>query len=267
MARRNQRIAGKRRTGSLAAAAAGSELSAPSPPEIRRIVEALKAYDYGRSTVPWFELDQWINRTHEQPEARARIERELAQVLEAGVSLACKQEICRRLWTFGGEASLPSLERMLADHDPHAAEAACYAIASRPSAAADKALLKALGRREDGGLVAVITLLGDRRVAEAAGRLAGFAKRADGTAAAAIAALGKIASPKAVEALARLHAKSGPPGEQTGLRLEASHALLRCGRELLRQGKKEAAKTLLSRLAADAEPIRRGAKLALEEAG
>ena len=263
MAQANQRI-GRMRASGLAASAASPELADVTPMAISKTVGALQAYDYGRSTVPWFELDQLINATHEKPEARARIEQELARVLDAGVSLACKQEVCRRLWIFGGDASLASLEKMLADSDPHTAEAACYAIASHPSKAADQVLRKALGRREDGGLVAVATLLGDRRVADAAGRLTSLAKRGNGeVASAAIAALGKIASPKAREALSHLHADGGDK------RREASHALLESGRELLAKGQESAAKAVLGPLTAESEPaqVRRGAKLALAEAG
>ena len=263
MAERNERI-GRMKASGVAAAAASPELADPTPMEISKTVSAVRGYDYGRSTVPWFELDQLIKRSHERPEAKARIERELARLLDSGVELACKQEICRRLWIFGGDASLPSLEKMLADSDPHTAEAACYAIASRPSEAADQALRKALGRREDGGLAAVATLLGDRRVADAAGRLTGLAKRGDGeVASAAIAALGKIASPKAREALSHLHTEGGDKGR------EASHAVLESGRELLAKGQESAAKAVLGPLTAESEPaqVRRGAKLALAEAG
>ena len=263
MAERNERI-GRMRAGGVAAVAVSPELADPTPMEINKTVGALQGYDYGRSTVPWFELDQLINRSHERPEARVRIEQELARLLDAGVSLACKQEICRRLWIFGADVSLPSLEKMLVDSDPHTAEAACYAIANRSSKDADQALRKALGRREDGGLVAVATLLGDRRVAGAAGRLASLAKRGDGeVASAAIAALGKIASPKAREALSHLHGEGGDKGR------EASHALLESGRELLAKGQESAAKAVLGPLTAESEPaqVRRGAKLALAEAG
>ena len=264
MAERNERIGRMKASGVAAAAAASPELADPTPMEISKTVSAVRGYDYGRSTVPWFELDQLIKRSHERPEAKARIEREMARLLDSGVTLACKQEICRRLWIFGGDTSLPSLEKMLADSDSHAAEAACYAIASRPSEAADQALRKALGRREDGGLAAVATLLGDRRVADAAGRLTGLAKRGDGeVASAAIAALGKIASPKAREALSHLHGEGGDKGR------EASHALLESGRELLAKGQESAAKAVLGPLTAESEPaqVRRGAKLALAEAG
>lgn len=264
MAERNGRIGGMRVGGVAAATAASPELADPTPMEISKTVGAVRGYDYGRSTVPWYELDQLINGTHEKPEARQRIEREMARLLDAEVSLACKQEICRRLWVFGGDASLPSIEKMLADSDPHIAEAACYAIASRPSEAADQALRKALRRPEDGGLVAVATLLGDRRAAAAAGRLTGLAKQGNGeVASAAISALGKIASPKAREALSHLHAEGGDKGR------EASHALLESGRELLAKGQETAAKAVLGPLTAESEPaqVRRGAKLALAEAG
>ena len=65
MAQGNQRI-GRMRASGLAASAASPELADPTPMEISKTVASLQAYDYGRSTVPWFELDQLINGTHEK---------------------------------------------------------------------------------------------------------------------------------------------------------------------------------------------------------
>lgn len=253
------------RTDGLAALAAGPELlDGPSTAKITKTVEHCTDYDYGRSTVPWHELDQLVNATHDKPELREQIERELARLLEEGVSLACKQEICRRLWVIGSNASLPSLEKMLTDSDVHTAEAACYAISNHPSKLADEVLQKSLGRHNDAGLVAIITLVGDRRVANAVGRLTSLAKQAFGEAeAAAIEALGKIASGKAIEALVHLHAEGGNKGHKV------SHALLASSQKLLSMDKKLEAELLLKRLSARSElaHIRRGAKLALQKAG
>lgn len=262
MAQVKQEIEGMR-VGDLTTLADESEDTFIS--KINETVSGCTLYDYGRSTVPWHELDQLINATHGNPGLRAQIEKKLASLLGAPeVSLACKQEICRRLWIFGSDASLPSLQKMLAGEDSHAAEAACYAISTRPSAPADKVLRKGLKRRDDSGLVAIIKLLGDRRVKDAVRYLTNLANRnAEGPSSAAIQALGKIASKEAIETLANLHKKGDANGRK------ASHALLESGRELLSKGLKEEAQIVLEQLETKSElrHIRRGAKLALEQLG
>ena len=153
---------------------------------------------------------------------------------------------------------------MLLDEDSHVAEAACYAVSPRPSAPADKVLRKGLRRRNDSGLVAIIKLLGDRRVKDAVGRLTNLANHnSEGSSSAAIQALGKIASKEAIETLLSLHKKGDMKGHK------ASHALLESGHELLSKGLKEEAQSVLEELETESElkHIRRGANLTLKQLG
>ena len=111
---------------------------------IEHAVRAVSAYDFGKSAAALFEVDRLINESHGDAQARAWLEEELAAALAPEASLAAKQEVCRRLWRIGTDASLEKLEPMLADDDPRVVAAACYAIGSRPSRRADDILRTAL---------------------------------------------------------------------------------------------------------------------------
>ena len=111
---------------------------------IEHAVRAVSDYDFGKSTATLFEVDRLINESHGDAQARAWLEEELAAALEPGASLAAKQELCRRLWRIGTDASLEKLAPMLGDNDPRVVAAACYAIGRRPSRRADDILRSAL---------------------------------------------------------------------------------------------------------------------------
>lgn len=129
---------------------------------IRRAAEAISAYDFGRSTAALFEMDRLINASHGDDGARAGIESELAGLLGSGSSLAARQEVCRRLWRIGTDASLPALEPLLRDSDPRIVAAACFAIGRRPSAQADEMLRQALRQAPEACRPALERLLADR---------------------------------------------------------------------------------------------------------
>lgn len=206
-------------------------------------------------------VENLIKETHGNSELRKRIEGELARVLAADVSVACKQFVCRQLWIMGTDVSAPALEKMLLDPDTHVAEAACYALSRHPGPAAGRALRNALDKAGGTARVAVINLLGDRRDAASAARLSELAADADDlTADAAIAALAKIASRGAIRTLSRLH--SGGEGARVAA---AAHGLLESARELATRGKAAEARTIVDQLANSSIPhIRRGARIALQ---
>ncbi len=238
--------------------------AAPTAAEIEQAVAAARGYDKGQSQAAFRTIDRLIAETRASADLRTVLERGLIELLRPDATLACKQEVCRRLARIGAQASVPPLAAMLADADGRLAEAACYALAQHPSPAADEALRDALGKAKGSGLVAVITLLGDRRDAQSAARIAALAKAADPAAAeAAIASLGKIATPDAVQAVSALRA-GGPAGRQAA----AGHALLQAGQELARRGKTTEARAAFGQLASAPEPqLRRGAMLGLVRLG
>ena len=130
--------------------------------EIRKRIAGIDTYDFGKSTAPFFELDEIINRAHGDAAARRSVERVLIAVLESGASIAAKQEACRRLWRIGTDMSVDALAKMLGSGDLRLVEAACYAIGVRPSAKADAALRTALSGQRGKGRAAIENLLRDR---------------------------------------------------------------------------------------------------------
>lgn len=130
---------------------------------IRQAVRSISAYDFGESTKALFTVDRLINESHSDAEARSWIETELGALLGTGLSLAAKQEVCRRLWRIGTDSSLNALEPLLADDDPHVVAAGCYAIGRRPSSRADDLLRGALRNAPTACRETIETLIAERR--------------------------------------------------------------------------------------------------------
>lgn len=130
---------------------------------IEEAVRAVVAYDYGQSTSAWFKIDRLINDSHGDEQARSWIESELASRLDADITLAAKQEICRRLWRMGSDQSLDSLRPLLEADDPREVSAACYAIGRRPSTRADDFLRAALRKAPPECKAPLEHLIEDRR--------------------------------------------------------------------------------------------------------
>jgi HEAT repeat protein len=148
---------------------------------------------------------------------------------------------------------------MLASDDPRVAEAACYAMASHPSAARTKALREALGEAKGDGLVAVINLIADISDPQSVKALESLVTSRDSTVAnAAIGALGRIASDSAIQVLQSLLA-----GKDSTQRRAAAKALLQAGQELEQKGKTSEARIIYKHLSAVHWPVhvRRGAFL------
>jgi len=145
---------------------AGQAGATPTAAEIEKAVAAVAGHDFGQSRSALWTIDKIINDTHGSAALRAVVEREMVKLLESGAKFAAKQEICRRLWIIGTDASVPALRQMLANPDGRVVEAACFALSRHPSPAVGKALREALGQAKGTGLVAVIRLLGDRRDAQ-----------------------------------------------------------------------------------------------------
>jgi HEAT repeat protein len=227
--------------------------------DIGETIAQIRDYDYERPTTALLAVEKLINDTSGNPASRVQIERELTKTLQSGVSFACKQFVCQKLWMIGTVGSVPILEGMLASDDPHLVEAACYGLSKHPAPAVALALRNGLSKAKGRGLACVINLIGDRRDSESVPRLTELAQSGDDQIAdAAIAALGKIASSSALKELTRLHSGGAR-------RMAAAHALLQCGQELAARGKAAEAKGVFERLTSNSEAshIRRGALLGL----
>jgi HEAT repeat protein len=230
--------------------------------QIEQAVAAVRSFDYDRPRTALAVVEKLIKETYGKSELRERIEKELAKMLASDVSVACKQFICKKLWMIGTDVSVPVLEQALADPDMRVGEAACYALSRHPSPAAGRALRNGLDKASGNARVAVVNLVGDRRDATSAVRLAELANDADElTADAATTALGKIATSEAVGVLSRLHRDAqGKP------RAAAAHALLESAQELGVRGKATEARAILEQLGtSDIPHIRRGARIALRQ--
>lgn len=130
---------------------------------VQQAVRSISAYDFGESTEALFTVDRLINESHGDARGRSWIEAELAALLGTRVSLAAKQEVCRRLWRIGTDASLGALEPLLADEDPRVVAAGCYAIGRRPSPRADDLLRAALRKAPAACREPIETLITERR--------------------------------------------------------------------------------------------------------
>ena len=130
---------------------------------IRQAVRSISAYDFGESTEALFTVDSLINESHTDSEARSWLESELAALLGTDVSLAAKQEVCRRLWRIGTDSSLNALAPLLADDDPRVVAAGCYAIGRRPSSRADDLLRGTLRNAPTACRETIETLIAERR--------------------------------------------------------------------------------------------------------
>ena len=130
---------------------------------VQQAVRSVSAYDFGESTEALFTVDRLINESHGDERGRNWIETELAALLGTSVSLAATQEVCRRLWRIGTDASLAALEPLLADEDPRVVAAGCYAIGRRPSSRADDLLRAALRKAPAACREPIETLIAERR--------------------------------------------------------------------------------------------------------
>ena len=232
---------------------------APSTAEIAKAVAAVRSFDYGRSRKPLAAVERLVARANADADLRTRLERELAKVLESDDPLAAKQFVCRQLWVLGTDASVPALAKMLIGADANAGEIACYALNRHPAPAVGNALRDVLGKAKGSALIAVITLLGDRRDRQGVEAIAKLAShQAPAVANAAVTSLGKIATDGAVKVLAELRRS-----DNARRRAAAFHASLRCARELAASGRSSQAKALYGQLDVPGQPlhIRRGAWL------
>jgi HEAT repeat protein len=125
-----------------------------------------------------------------------------------------------------------------------------YALARIPGAAADAALLEALGKADDKLKVGIVNSLGARNCREAVERIAALVSSPnEELAAASLAALGRIDSEAAVAAVVK--ARGGVPAK---LKPAATDAYLDCAARMLKQGKIEPALAIYRQLFAAGEP-------------
>lgn len=222
--------------------------------EITAAAAELSKYDFGHPTDAIFRIEKCAREAYGQPKLETALSDALNQVaLDSVTSVAARQFACKMLWIIGPAHATPVFEMLLASPDIHLVEAACYAIGSAPGA--DSVLVKALGPAQGGAQVAIVNLLGSRRVAAAVAPLAKVAATGgDANAEAAIASLGKIGTREAVAALKQLKAASARR------RFAVSAALLEASQVLRAHGESAAALQATEHLSSQDKAVVRGAE-------
>ncbi len=174
---------------------------------------------------------------------QAEREAQLIAVLKAkNATLKARWDACRELARVGTARCIPALVPMLPD--PQLNHMARYALEPIPDPAVDEALRNALPRCRGRALAGVITSLGVRRDAKAAGPIARYLGDPDkDVAQAAARALGSIGTPEAAAAL-----EAALPGAKGTRRLAVCEGLLRCAEALAKAGTKDKALAIYDKL-------------------
>ncbi len=189
--------------------------------------ERIRDYQFGKSNADFAAIHRKF--VIGGPEARGNLETKLTETLESpDASLDCKKEVCRLLWQWGTERSVPTLAALLGD--AKLSHLARYALHSKPHPTVDKALRQVLGRVSETLKPGIIATMGERRDREAVPLLAELVGSNNlPVAEAAVVALGKMGSSEAAAALSRTDLPAS-------LRQASAVALLRCADRMLAEG-------------------------------
>lgn len=192
------------------------------PPELKKILEKVSAYDYGRDEEVLSVLRDYVRAVRHASKARERCEAQLAGFLESGATLAAKMAVCRHLREIGSSVSVPVLSKMLSQAET--SDLARYALEKITDASAEQALTHGLGETRGKIRLGILASLGNRGDEKAVPFLEELLYGMDQAEAIASAtALGKIAHPSAVNSLSKaLAATSGQ------LHIQVATSLLSC---------------------------------------
>ena len=200
-------------------------------------------YNYDQSRESLIAVTQLINQFHTIPEAQKRIEKHLLKILQSNTTLEGTQFICKQLSLIGTEQSVPVLAKML-KKDETISDAARYALEQIPTAAAGKALRKALTETSGKQKIGIINSIGQRRDKKAATALGSLlGDRDSDIVEAAASALGKIGSKEACKAIG--DALKQPSGKS---KTALAKAYLMCAEKLLQEADTSGAKKIYNQL-------------------
>jgi HEAT repeat protein len=244
----------------------GQAAPAAAPASLEQAFKDVAAYEFGKSRESLTVVSDAVRDSQGKPDERKVLEKKLLSILKSKATLDGKQFACRELSIIGADEAVPALGGMLSSKET--ADMARYALERIPGAAADKALIGALGNTSGVVKIGIINSLGARQCAAALGAIGPLATNKDkGIAEAAIAALGRIGGPDAIKALAK--AKDA----DKDLRAAWADAYLLCADKLRASGENEKALKMYEGLVGAAEPDRirvaafEGRVLALGEKG
>jgi HEAT repeat protein len=199
-------------------------------PNLDKVFEYLKAFDWGKDAKPLQQIDDAIVATHDKADARKALVAKLNDTLKASPSHAVVDYTCRHLMIVGTAESVPALAALLSDRElSHMGRYALERIQAPEAAAALRnALTNTTGEVKAG----VIGSLGARRDAESVPALAAMLDSSEQQIAnAAACALGDIGSVEAAKAL-------GTAVGKTPENVAVTDACLVCAERLLADGKK-----------------------------
>lgn len=207
---------------------------------LEQAFDALKTYDWGVDRHVLDPIDEAVVKTRNDPAARKEIESKLLAVLQSNTPRDAKDYACRQLRTMGTAASVPVLEKLLADAE--LSHMARYALERIPEPQAGQALERQLRKLSGNLKVGVISSIGTRGQATSVAALRPLLKDPDDAVArAAAVALGRIGSVEANKALA----SATPHGALVAVFADAS---LCCAEKLVAASQTREAKATYERL-------------------
>jgi len=209
--------------------------------------EALKTFDWGGDVAALKPIDEAVIATRDKPDARAELEKQLIAALEGDLKRASKDFVCRILTVIGTAASVPALNKLLAQPDD--AQLARFALERIPAAEARQALLAALSTSTGPQLIGVIGSLGARGESESVDALSGLLNNSEETVGRAAArSLGAIRNAEAAKALDNANA------ENDVVKMAIIDARLSCAEAFLAAGKNGDALAIYKSLVGDDQP-------------
>jgi len=178
----------------------------PPPPGgavvVSRALEDASTYQVGNDRSVLSRADAYVAQAG--PTGRRGVEQELLTLLSRpGLPEGGKDYVLRLLQLVGSPASVPALALLL--EDPRWGDAALNALAAVPGHEADLALLRALSEARGERLLALVRIVGQRRIQASVPALSGLAGAEDPVLAeTALRSLGLVGNGEAVLALLRL---------------------------------------------------------------
>ncbi|UCE50338.1 MAG: HEAT repeat domain-containing protein, partial [Phycisphaerales bacterium] len=154
-------------------------------------LEKLKTHRFGRNQEALDFLRETAVTSHSDPALRKKLNDGLVRILDSVAAYDAKQFVCRQLTLTATEEHIPALTRHLGDEK--ITHLALYVLTHIDSPKVDKVLLSALETTTGNARLGIITMLGNRRCADAVKPLGKLMISGDEeTSVAAISALGRI---------------------------------------------------------------------------
>jgi len=215
---------------------------------VDKAIESLKTYDWGVDRKTLDPIDQAINATKGDADARKALEKGLVDVLTSGISRSAQDYVCRRLRVMGTGQSVKALGALLtAEETSHIAR---FALERMPNRKAVAALRDALPKASSTLKPGIIGSLGIRRDKKSTAPIAKLLSDPDvNIARAAAHALGLIGTSAAAKKLSSF-AKQAPAQVQ----IQVCDACLLCAEQLLADGEKAKAVALYKALRGEGQP-------------